>query len=325
MRLLILGGTVFLSRNIARAAVARGHQVTALARGSRPVPAGAMLHVADRDQGVTAFAGLTGEWDAVIDVARDPVQVGAARQALSGRVAHWTFVSTLSVYADQAVAGQDESAELLPGLAEGADAAAEYGAAKVACEQLFRSATEPFAIVRPGLICGPGDPSDRYGYWPARFARDNGPALLPDLGAMATQVIDARDLALWLVELAESGTGGVFDACGPTVPWRTLIGAAMEVAGYSGRLRLADPAWLSAHGVSPWAGPESLPLWLPEDAFGLMARSGAAARAAGLRLRPFDQTLESVLADEKSRGLGRERRAGLSQAREAELLALLAG
>ena len=99
----------------------------------------------------------------------------------------------------------------------------------------------------------------------------------------------------------------------------------MEVAGYSGRLRLADPAWLSAHGVSPWAGPESLPLWLPKDAFGLMARSGAAARAAGLRLRPFDQTLESVLADEKSRGLGRERRAGLSQAREAELLALLAG
>lgn len=325
MRLLILGGTVFLSRNIAKAAAHRGHQVTIVARGSRPAPAGTELFRADRNEGASALKALAGEWDAVIDVARDPAQVSAALEVLADRAGHWSFVSTLSVYADHSASEQDESAVLVRALADGDDPAAHYGEAKVSCEDLVRSAAGPGFIVRAGLIGGPGDPSERYGYWPARFARDRSTALLPDLGAMSTQVIDVRDLANWILDGAESGLTGTFDACGPTVPWQVLIGAALEVAGYRGKLVLADPQWLIEQGVAPWAGPESLPLWLPADAQGLMARSGAAARAAGLKLRPFDQSLEAVLADEKSRGLGRTRQAGLSPEREAQLLALLSG
>lgn len=294
-----------------------------MARGSRPAVAGAIAHQADRNQGLAAFQKLSGEWDAVIDVARDPAQVSAALAALSGRVGHWSFVSTLSVYAEHSASDQDESAALLPALPEGEDPAAHYGEAKVACEELIGAAGVPYAIARAGLIGGPGDPSDRYGYWPARFARGTGPVLLPDLGTMPTQVIDVRDLGAWILDGAESGLTGTFDAVGPTVPWPTLIGAAMEITGYQGDVVLAAPQWLLAQGIAPWAGPESLPLWLPEDSRGMMARNGAAARQAGLRLRPFDQSLEAVLADEKSKGLARERKAGLSPARESQLLALL--
>ncbi|ABY25001.1 NAD dependent epimerase/dehydratase [Renibacterium salmoninarum ATCC 33209] len=178
-------------------------------------------------------------------------------------------------------------------------------------------------IVRPGLICGPGDTSDRYGYWPARFARDKGPALLPDLGQMSTQVIDSRDLAAWILQGVENQLTGTLDAVGPNVSWPVLIGAVMETTGYTGRIQLAAPEWLLDQGVNQWAGPDSLPLWLPEDLFGMMDRSGRAAQAAGLKLRPYDETLAAVLADEKSRGLDRDRRAGLSVAKEKELLALL--
>lgn len=321
MRILILGGTAFLSRNFAKQALGRGHQVTALARGSNPVPKGAELHRANRDDGAAAFDGLDGEWDAVIDVARDPMQVRSAVSRLSPRVGHWIFISTLSAYADHRALDADESAVLLPAMQDGADPVTNYGAAKVACEELVRAAGIPYLIARAGLICGPGDPSDRYGYWPARFARDHRPALLPDLGSTVTQVIDARDLNSWLLDGAESGLTGIFDAVGPPVPWQTLIGAAIEATDYRGRVELADPEWLLSQGVAPWAGPDSLPLWLPPEAAGLMARSGAAARVAGLRLRPFDQSLEAVLADERSKGLLRARRAGLSADREAELLA----
>ncbi|NYE94534.1 nucleoside-diphosphate-sugar epimerase [Psychromicrobium silvestre] len=328
MRILILGGTMFLSRTLAKLAVKRGHRVTALARGTHPTPAGVALYTANRDDGEAAYQELlqdpTAHWDAAIDVSRVPTQVSAAIAALQDRVSHWTFVSTVSVYADHAVPGGDESKELLPEWVEGQDLLEHYGEAKVACETILRSALAgEVLIARPGLICGPGDPSDRYGYWPARFARDNEPVLVPDLPGALTQVIDSRDLASWLLDSLESGLTGIFDAVGPKVPFQTLLGAAVELTGHRGEIALAAPDWLLDQGVNYWAGPDSLPLWLPTDAQGMMQRDGAAARQAGLRLRPFDETLEAVLADERSRGLDRERRAGLSAGRETALIEAL--
>ncbi len=318
---------MFLSRTVARLAVKRGHQVTALARGSQPVPRGVELVRADRNDGVAAYQTLlsdeTRNWDAVLEVSRDPEQVNSAVQALRGRVKHWGFVSSVSVYADQSQPGGDESAELLPEWQPGQDLLEHYGEAKVRCENILR---EEFGsrllIARPGLIGGPGDPSDRYGYWPARFARDDSPVLVPDLPAAQSQLIDVRDLASWLLDGLERELSGIFDAVGAQVPVQTVLGATIELTGYRGEIRLASPDWLVQQGVAYWAGPRSLPLWLPEEAQGMLQRKGEAAQQAGLTLRPFDETLQAVLADERSRGLDRERGAGLSLAEEAELIAL---
>src|SRR5215217_4681161 len=173
MRILVLGGTAFLSAEIARQAVAAGHDVTCLARGSVAAPPqGAVWLKADRSAGGQAYAGATGEWDAVIEVARDPVLASEALDALAHRAAHWTFVSSCSVYADASVAGTGEDAALLPALAQGTPSTAEnYGESKVAIEEAtLRAAGGKAHLCRAGLIGGPGDGSDRYGYWPARFA-----------------------------------------------------------------------------------------------------------------------------------------------------------
>lgn len=175
MRLLILGGTAWLGRHVAEAALAAGHQVTCLARGSSgPAPDGAALLKADRDAGDAYMPVQTSTWDAVVDVSRQPGQVHRAAQALAGSCGHFVFVSSISVYADHSQPGQDESAPLLPALE--ADVMADmsvYGSAKVACERhvVDTVGTTRSLIVRPGLIGGPGDTTDRTGYWPLRFAR----------------------------------------------------------------------------------------------------------------------------------------------------------
>lgn len=317
---------MFLSRTVAKLAVKRGHQVTALARGTQPVPPGVQLITADREQGSSAYQPLLAgarTWDAVLDVSRDPAQVQSAVTALSAHAKHWAFVSTVSVYADHSALGGNESDQLLPEWLAGQDLLEHYGEAKVTCENILRAALRPeqLLIARPGLICGPGDPSDRYGYWPARFARDSEPVLVPQLPAgTQTQVIDVRDFAAWLLDGLENSLAGTYDVVGDLVPLQTLLGAAVEACGYRGKIRLAPEEWLLEQGVNYWAGADSLPLWLPADAAGMFQRDGSAARQVGLRPRPFDETLNAVLQDERSRGLTRERRAGLAAAKERELL-----
>ena len=330
MRILILGGTRFLSREVARQAVARGHDVTCLARGeSGPPVTGAAFITADRDAGASAYAGVSGGWDAVIDVARKPQQVQEALLALAGSAGHWSFVSTSSVYAANDTPGEDESAGtvsaleaaggVFPGPADN-----EYGEGKVACEELVRDlGPGKVLITRPGLIAGPEDESDRFGYWPARLAQERGPVLIPALAEALTQTIDVRDLAAWLVSGAEAARTGTFNAMGPSVPFGELLALSRDAAGYHGSFRTADPQWLHAQGVAYWAGNESLPLWLPEGYDGFSTRSNAAAVAAGLSLRPVEHTVRDVLADEVARGLHRERKSGLSAARETALLAAL--
>lgn len=332
MRILILGGTLFLSRETARQAVARGHDVTCLARGeSGPPVTGASFVAADRSSGPAAYDGLDGGWDAVIDVSRRPQEVKEALQRLAGRAGHWSFVSTASVYASNATPGDDESAALVQPLADtGGEfpvpADDEYGEGKAACEALVRDlGPDSVLVTRPGLIGGPEDPSDRFGYWVARLAQERSPVLVPGIAGAVTQTIDVRDLAAWLVSGAEAGLSGTFNTVGPQIPFGALLAVCAAAVGFHGEYRTADPDWLRGQGVAYWAGPESLPLWLPEGYDGFSTRSAQAALAAGLELRPVEHTVRDTLEDEESRGLHRVRRSGLSAARESQLLAALGG
>lgn len=326
MRILILGGTAFLSAEIARQAARSGHDVTCLARGtSGGPPDGVRWLKADRSAGVEAYREAAGEWDAVVDVVRDPVLAGGALESLSGQARHWTLISSTSVYADTSTPNAAEDAALLDPLpAETPYAPELYGAAKVAIE----AATTQFAggkahICRAGLIGGPGDGTDRYGYWPARFARNQDPVLLPDIPDSPTQVIDVRDLAAWILTAAERQLVGTFNALGDQVPFGAYIDEARLQAGLLGEVAVADEEWLREHDVAPWAGPDSLPLWLPLDHDGFMARSNAAARGLGLAIRPWQETMRDTLDDERQRGLDRERKAGLSPGTEEHLVAEL--
>ncbi|MDF2052254.1 epimerase [Arthrobacter sp. Cr_A7] len=326
MRILVLGGTAFLSAEIAGQAVTAGHQVTCLARGSAgQPPSGAAWIRADRSLGANAYAGVSGDWDAVIEVARDPDPAQGALDALAQRAGHWTFVSSCSVYADHSMPGAAEDAALLPSLPSGTQSTAEnYGESKVAIEgATLAAAGGRVHLCRAGLIGGPGDGSDRYGYWPGRFARDSGPVIVPDIDADPTQVIDVRDLAAWILLAAEQGTRGVLNAVGDQVPFGQYVGTSGDIAGNTGSVVAAPEDWLVAEGVGYWAGPDSLPLWLPPDHGGFMARSNQAARAAGLVLRPWQETLEDTLRDERARGLARPRKAGLAPDTEARLVSRL--
>lgn len=325
MRILVLGGTAFLSAEIARQAVSAGHEVLCLARGTQSAPpAGATWLQADRAEGPAAYAGAVhaGEWDAVVDVARDPRHALEALEALAAHARHWTIVSSCSVYADHAVPGAAEDAAVLAPLAPGIEATMEnYGEAKSAIERSTADLAAGRAhLCRAGLIGGPGDRSDRYGYWPARFARDSGPVLAPDIPADPTQIIDVRDLAAWVLAAAETGVTGALNAVGDPVPFADYLEAARRLAGGSAEVVAVPAGWLAAQGANYWAGPDSLPLWLPPGHDGFAARSNTAARAAGLQLRPWTDTLRDTLADERNRGLGRDRKAGLSPETERRLL-----
>jgi len=333
MRLLVLGGTAWLGSLIVADAVARGHDVTALARGeSGDIPAGATFVRADRTA-PGAFDALTGpdpatQWDAAIDVTRQPGQVRAAVDALADRVAHWVLVSSGSVYRDATVIGGDESMGLHDPLDHDVMASMEeYGAAKAACERILLDAVGPERahIARVSLIGGPGDQSGRGVYWPWRFAHPSNPegrVLVPDLPAGLVQLIDARDLAAWTVDAAERRVAAIANVGGATLPLAEHLAVAAAVAGGDVTPIPVSEDWLLAHDVEPWIGPRSLPLWLPADAAGLNSSDLSLVGSLGLVRRPLAETLADTI-------VWRERhpeialRAGLSDADERELLALL--
>jgi 2'-hydroxyisoflavone reductase len=327
-RWLVLGGTRFLSRAVAATAVARGHEVVCAARGtSGAVPGGAKLLAVDRDA-PGALEPLRGEsFDAVVDVARMSLPwVRSALEAVGANAGHWAFVSTINVYADSATPGQGVGAALVDPRTDETptDDGAAYGAVKVAAENAVRGAAgERALIVRAGLICGPDDLSDRFGYWPNRFAR-GGRALTPDDPGQPAQIIDVRDLADWIVRCGEEQVVGTFDASGPRSTLGAVLDEVADAAGATGLERVpAAPEALTAAGVQPWSGPRSLPLWLSAPDVGMLARDTAPATAAGLRCRPVADTARAALEHERALGTDRARRAGLTPAEESEVLARL--
>lgn len=316
MKLLVLGGTVFLGRHVVAQALARGDEVTLLHRGRRGAglfPQARRL-IGDRDGDLSALDGL--EFDAVIDCSGyTAAQLQRSVEALA-RVPRYLFVSTISVYA-AFPPGQryDEDSERLAD-DEG------YGAAKARAEDTLLAARPGHAtIVRPGLIVGPHDPTGRFTHWPLRLAR-GGEVLAPGRPQRPVQFIDVRDLAAWCLRLVDARTTGVFHAVCDTLTMAHLLEACRAAAGSDAHLRWMDDATLLAAGVQPWS---ELPLWIPESdpGFGgmLLARSDR-ARAAGLVTRPVIDTVRDTLvwANQDETGAMQASQA-LSPRREAELLA----
>ncbi|GAA1796429.1 NAD-dependent epimerase/dehydratase family protein [Agromyces lapidis] len=327
MDILILGGTQWLGRELAREALRRGHEVTCLARGEAgDVAPGARLVVGDRSQPGAYDAVQGRDWDAVIDVTRQPGFARRAAEALGPRARHWTFISSGNVYARHDEPGADESADLLPPLESDESTPESYGEAKSAIELAYREALgDRLLVIRPGLIGGPGDASGRSGYWVARAARSDEPMLVPDIHDAAAQLVDVRDLVTWTLDAVECRLTGAFNAVGDRSTFGAFLALARAVGGHDREVRLAAPEWLIDQGVAEWSGPDSLPLWIVDPSWAAFQdRSNAAARAEGFAPRPVVETLSDLLAWEREQGLERPRGAGLGAERERELVAALA-
>ncbi|MEU8210294.1 NAD-dependent epimerase/dehydratase family protein [Micromonospora sp. NPDC049044] len=306
MRILVLGGTRFLGRAVARLAAAQGHDVTCAARGvSGSVPSGVRFVPVDRDDPGALEPLADVGFDAVVDVTSQISHARHALAALADRVGHWSFVSTISVYADNTTAGQTASdAPLLapaPPEVDGPVGADHrwYGECKVSIERLVRErmGVDRSFICRAGLIVGAEDPSDRFPYWVRRLST-GGEVLAPGRPTDRVQFVDVADLAAWLLHAAGTGLAGTYDGTGLAMPRAELL------HGVAAGLGVADPAlvwvdqeFLLDHDVREWTGERALPLWvrLPEFA-GLMDRDAGPALAAGLAVRPLSDTVRATAA-----------------------------
>jgi 2'-hydroxyisoflavone reductase len=326
MKLLVLGGTVFLGRHLVAAALARGHDVTIFTRGQHDadVPAGLERLRGDRDGDLRVLEGR--RWDAAIDTSGFvPRIVRASAELLAGAVGHYTFISSISAYRDFATPGMDETSPV----ATLADEAAEevngdtYGPLKALCERAAEAAMPGRTLViRPGLIVGPHDPTDRFTYWPHRVAR-GGEVLAPGRPERAVQLIDARDLAEWAVRMAEARRTGTYHATGPAepLPMGRLLAACRSASGSDAAFTWVSDEFLLQHDADPWM---ELPLWIPEtDASfaGFLAVDCRRALAAGLTFRPLAETVRDTLAWDATRPDDHEWKAGMKPEREADLLA----
>lgn len=292
MRLLMLGGTGFVGRAVVADARARGWSVTLLNRGRNQPPPGVTALRGDR----TAPDGLgaldTGEWDVVVDTwAGAPSAVRDAARTLAGRAGRYVYVSSRSVYAWPAPAGSDESAPVVDASPDDGPET-EYPRAKrggeLAAEQAFGDRA---LLVRAGLILGPGEDVGRLPWWLGRIAR-GGPVLAPGPADLALQYIDARDLAAWTLDAAESGLGGPYNLVSPPghTTMRELLESCLRVTGSGAQLRWTDPEAVLAAGIEPWT---QLPVWMPPGPeHGAVHGSDVSrAVAAGLRCRPVAQTV----------------------------------
>jgi 2'-hydroxyisoflavone reductase len=316
MRILVLGGTAFVGRAIVDDLLARGHDVTLFSRGKTGSELFPELdkRVGDRETGDYASLG-EGSWDATVDVtAYIPRHVAQAGDALAGRSGRYLFISTGSVY-DRTKAGDgltEDTARLTPERGTEEITGDTYGPLKVACEDdVVARYGDGGTIVRPGIVAGPHDPTDRFTYWVRRAAR-GGRVALPGRPDQPVQVCDARDLARLVTRLLEADSPGTYNAVGPqaAVTFEQLIQACAKAAGTDVEVVPVDPT-----AVDP-----GFPLVLPDETWDVMfRRSRAAADAAGMPATPLETTAHDTLAWDRDRGeppLAVE----LSPQREAELL-----
>lgn len=324
MKILLLGGTKFLGRHLVDAALASGHELTTFTRGAHDevLPEGVERLRGNRDGDLSALEGR--RWDAVIDTSGYvPRIVRASAEQLVGNVDRYVFISTISVYPDHTTVGITEE-EPVGTLADPTveDPTGEaYGPLKALCEDEVRHFFGPSAfIVRPGLIVGPYDPTNRFTYWPHRVAA-GGEVLAPGRPGLPVQFIDARDLADWTLRLVQDGQGRTYNATGPdrALTMGEVLETARDVSGADAHFTWVDDAFLQREGVGPWM---ELPLWLPEaEAPGFSTVNCARALAAGLTFRPLAETVRDTLAWRATQPQDATWPAGLKREREAELLA----
>ncbi len=326
MKLLILGGTMFLGPHVVEYARRRDHVITLFNRGRTNPHLFTDLErlVGDRNGNLAALAGR--QWDACIDTsgyAPRMVTESATLLAKNG-LRHYLFVSSVSVYPDSAFhkIGVDEQTPVatLKDPTNETVTAESYGPLKAACEAAAnRAMPGRVTIVRPGLIVGPRDPTDRFTYWTARLDR-GGDVLAPSPRDAPVQFIDARDLARWLVQLVEDGHAGTFNALGPEyeLTMEELLHGCKCVAGRPARFTWVDERFLLDQGVGPWM---ELPLWVPQaEGIGFARVSNARGREKGLTFRPPAETIRDTLDWHRTRPADYRWRGTLKAEKEAAVL-----
>lgn len=325
MRILIIGGTRFLGRYLVEAALARRHEVTLFNRGQTNPNLFPQLEtiLGDREKDVNKLQGRI--WDAVVDVAGYvPRIVRLSVEVLKPNVSHYVFISSISVYENLRKIGIDESYPV--GKIE--DETVEeitgetYGPLKALCEQVVEEIYgERALIIRPGLIVGPHDPTDRFTYWPVRVAR-GGDILAPQKPEALTQIIDVRDLSDFVIQLIEDNAWGVYNATGPDyeLTMGRLLEVCRQVSGSDASVKWASVDFLNQNKVEPWS---DMPAWIPDDEEGVGAARVDISKAigAGLKFRPLEATVRDTLEWAKTLPADHMWRAGLTAEREAEVLA----
>src|SRR2546429_3366188 len=339
VKLLILGGTVFLGRHLVEAALMRGHEVTLFHRGVHEANFSATIEQlrGDRRGDLTALQGR--HWDVVIDTnGYVPSLVQASAQLLADAVKQYVFISSISVYSNFSVVGMDETtpvgtlteaqlreAEQLIPPPNGVIAQAYgdmYGPLKALCEQVLEE-TMPGRVlsIRPGLIVGPYDYSDRFTYWTSRVAQ-GGEILAPGRPDRSIQLLDVRDLAAWIIQMGETEQRGIYHTTGPAAPlsMQRLLETCKTVTGSNATFTWLTDTFLLERGAVPWS---QLPLWLPEEdesTRGFLAANIQKALSAGLTFRPLTETIRDTFTWDALRSPDEKRRAGLEPEQEVQLL-----
>ncbi|PYE54236.1 NAD-dependent epimerase/dehydratase family protein [Deinococcus yavapaiensis] len=324
MRLLILGGTQFVGKHIVLTALDRGHDVTIFTRGKGrdDLPETVERLRGDRDGDLSALQGRT--WDACIDVSGYvPRIVRASAEQLRESVSFYAFISTVSVYADFSEAPITEDSPLidLPDKTVEQITGETYGGLKVLCEQAVRDVYgDRCSMIRPDIVAGAFDPTDRFTYWVERLANNAAsglPILAPGDGSDLIQFVDARDLAAFTLHTVEERVSGAFNVCGDALRFDEFLSRAASALGVTPTLEWKDVPFLQQNEVT-W---NDLPMFVPSasEQRGLMDVSNERAKAAGFTPRDVEDTVGSVHGWTVTR-TSPERRAGMSAEREQELL-----
>ena len=330
MRILVIGGTRFLGRHLVESALARSHEVTLFNRGKSNPNLFPDLEtiIGDREHDVNKLEGRI--WDAAIDVAGYvPRIVRLSAEVLKDTVSRYVFISSISVYENFKKVGIDESDPVGKIKDETVEAITgeTYGPLKALCEKTVEDiyGLERTLIVRPGLIVGPHDPTDRFTYWPVRVAR-GGDVLAPEKPEAPIQIVDVRDLSEFIIDLIQVNASGVYNATGPD--YELTLGRLLEVSkhisGSDARFHWASVEFLNQHKVEAWS---DMPTWVPDDEEGAGSSrvDVSKAIAAGLTFRPLEETVRDTLEWARTRPADHPWRAGLTAEREEEVLAALKG
>jgi 2'-hydroxyisoflavone reductase len=336
MKVLIIGGTRFIGRHLVRAALDRDHEVTLFNRGRHSSEALTQVETIHGDRNSDLAKLQNRRWDVVVDTCGIlPRAVSTAAQILSDSVDRYIFISTQNVYADVSAPGIDETFPLATLTSEQLDEAYAidtsgepsygklYGGLKALCEQAAGEVMpNRVLIIRPGLIVGPYDYTDRFTYWVARVAR-GGEVLAPGRPDRLVQFIDVRDLAEWILKLIEDKETGVYNANGRpnALTMKDVLHECRTVSGSDASFKWISEEFLLRENVAAWS---EMPLWLPEEAAphlaGFMFINIDRAIAAGLGFRPLSDTIGDTLAWYKTHRSGEKLKAGILPDKEQELL-----